>query len=368
MLRTLPLPALLLALTPIAQASELAYAGVWQGTVGERPALVCFEPFGSSFYDARDLHGLRLQEASSQAYAGGPERPETVRAWQVGGWNSPQGSWIIDSADAQHISGHWRSADGRSSQPIQLTPLAGAAAEGSCSHPHGALASADSAFLRYNGARIEAATRQQQPARYHGHEYIQLTTTGGSAPQLPAQAPGAAGINAFTDAWLQTQTASAWDCEMGARALTGQPPAAPEWQRSLTPVLWNAHWLVLQDELPATFCGGAHDTRALSWHVLELASGQPVEVLDWLHTSGEGVSRQPAAPLQQRIAALRDTGSDCASDYSLTPYPQPSGMAFQLEYPHVMAACSSTVLIPWNEMTPYLTPAGQQAMQTLRGE
>lgn len=357
-------------LSSASQASELAYAGIWQGTVGERPALVCFEPYGSSFYDQQTLHGLRLSEASSQVYAGADGQPEMVSAWQVGGWNSPQGSWIIDSADAQQISGRWRSADGSSAQAIQLSPLGGAPLEGSCSHPDNAVASPHSAFLRYNGARIAADQRQQQPASYNGHDYHQLNSLGGSAPQLPDEAPGAAGVNAFVEAWLQTQTANAWDCEMGARSLTGQQAAAPEWQRSLTPILWNPHWLVLEDNLPATFCGGVHDTYARDWQVFELGSGQKVDVLDWLHTTGTGFERQLSSALQQQIAERQQASAEaeCGPEYRISAYPQTTGMAFHLEYPHVMMGCNSEVVIPWAEMTPHLTAAGQQAAQSLRAE
>ena len=373
MSRAVLLPALAATLlSSTVNAAELAHAGVWQGTLGERAVMVCFEAMSSSFYDQETLTGMRLSEIDPEVY--NQEKPEVeVRHWLAGNLQQHDGSWELDSLSPQQITGQWRSSDGKTQLPIRLQPLSPAPADSNCSFSAEEIARPDSSFLRYNGARIDAARQQREPATFNGRSHTRISNIGGTSLHLHGDSAAFVAVNAFVKAWLQTQVANAWECELGAREVNNLQPGQPNWLRTLLPELWTGRWLVLHDELPETFCGGEHANSEEHWYSFDLNSGQRVEPAHWLTglpSPDDAEGEVPATPLVSKLEAQRqqlsDPASECSDDYDLQVSPVEDGMAFHFRYAYDLRACNVDVTLPWSDLTPFLTPAGKQAMQSLQ--
>ena len=336
--------------TIAAAADELPFAGVWTGTIGDSRVQVCFSALEAHYYYLRHLRGIPLRR--NEQATGYSEWEETLPGPAAGGEVS--GRWTLSSATNRVMEGAWTTPDGARRLPIKLTKIADLATDqgpaSSERYPCG------DAFYR----PLEQALRYtHQPGRFRGVPYRVIKTRYGDAFELPASAPAATAFNRFVRSWLASQLVSAYGCTMGG---------GEEWHKELKPIVWTSRFLVVEDRLPDTFCGGAHSNWMVEHHTFDLTTGGRVDTWSWIQGGNKTLApalydHRPSAlrGLLEKLNPRQDCRENDGSMYFNAPYPTKSGLVFRSMYPHVVRACEDEILVSYKRLAPYLTSAGRAA-------
>lgn len=359
-----------LALAAAADPPLPAFAGTWQGRIGTLDVQACLSIDGAEYYYRRHGRGIRLDTP------GGIHTPETSGRWAAeldSGQialreetnvptepSAPRPTWRLQSDGPDTLVGTWAAADGSRNLPIALKRIS--PRTGLASAYDGGLACHPSFYAPLRNA-VRVTLRDQV---FEGHPHRVAVTPDAEAMLLPEGDPHAARINASTMNWLRDQAVLAYTCELNRNA-----PGGPL-MRSLLPLLWTRHWLVLNDVLPDTYCGGAHGNWDLSQQVWNLDSGQRVKTWTWLrggqqalHVRRKADGSEVESPLMALLKGLhpRNVKGDCDDAMDnvgvLPPYPTPAGLVFPTTFSHAMRACSDNVTLSWARAARHLSPAGQ---------
>ncbi len=335
--------ALLAALAPFAAAAagELP-TGAWKGRIGNAEVMACFGDGEPQYYYLRHRRGIWLAPKGADGFE------ESTATQQFPGEIS--GRWRIESRDATKLSGTWSSPSGDRKLPIRLERLPGKACEPAFHEP-----------LR------RAVQVQRKAMNFEGHAYRELASEQAIAFELDAALPQAAAINRWAMDWLRDQAVEAYACDLSR----GGPPEALG--RSLRPVVWNTRFLVLQDLLPDTFCGGAHGNAQLGYTTWSLAQGGIVDTWGWIQGGQKALAAKDdpkgepvMSPLFKLLAQAHPRNAkddDCAEFMDLmspqTPYPVAQGLQFPTLFSHARRDCEDEVTLTWRQLAPFLSPAGK---------
>lgn len=333
--------ATLLLAAAAAVAAETS-AGAWKGRIGNAEVMVCFSETGSEYYYLRHRRGVRLDATGADSF------DESNATSNFPGEIS--GRWRIESRSATAITGTWTSPKGERRLPIRLERLPGKACAPAFEEP-----------LR------RAVQVQRKPMNFEGHAYRELASEQAAAFELDAALPHAAALNRWAMDWLREQAVEAYGCDLSR----GGPPEPLG--RSLRPVVWNARFLVLQDLLPDTFCGGAHGNASLGYTTWSLAQGEIVDTWAWIQggqkalmTKDNAQGEPVQAPLFRLLAQAHPRNAkddDCAEFMDImgveTPYPVADGMKFPTRFSHARRDCEDEVQLSWRQLAPFLSPAGK---------
>lgn len=171
---------------------------------------------------------------------------------------------------------------------------------------------------------------------------------------------------------------SATQCLADARDTSG---GEGEWSVTILPEVLTDRWLGVVIA-SGNFCGGAHPNYWQDRQAYDRQSGALVDPIDWITSAGVMTEwLEPAAEGEERYAintitpALQDLilshwprtddpdGDECR-DVARDPFGwdvglAPAGLAFMPQLPHVVQACAETMVVPWDELAPYLSAQGQ---------
>ena len=381
---------LLLSSVQIASAGNLSIAGVWKGTVGKQAVMVCFTPSNvdSQYYYVDHLIGIHLTPVNVEG--------NSDMNWSEGSEEQVTGYWLIDHASKSHVQGQWQDKDRTSSLPIELTLVkAGNEQSGDCQY---ALLTdgTESLVTAFNEPRIAAASTTIDEALFEDKHYQKITTVvgqdaGSTATStsliLPDSVPNAPVINRFARQWLAAQVAEIYSQlqanEKGETVFIGGGA-------ELTPLFWTGHWLVVEEASSE----GMHG-RYFSHHTYDLETGKPVEVYTSWFKSGvldieqREENQQDVKPLDNlativineykkaRIASYPPGSADAANDECISgdvspgfsdTYPGKEGMVFALSFCGYCRPCEDNVIIPYEQLLPYATDAGNKAIKSLMAE
>lgn len=351
----LPLILAALALPAAAQAAP-AWHGVWQGTIGTLPVRACLQQRSETYRNGSYYYLSRLQ-------------PIPLSHEDDGSWSEENGSgrWAVTSARGR-LTGTWRG--GGKSLPIALTRVILAPGD---EDPCGSQA--------YIAPRLRPAKLVAKPARQDGFAYTELIyDVGPSFPEVGISSfafvptrPGDVAINAALrlDPARPGGDADYVDCMKMALASGGRDG---DFQLSLTPALVTPEFLSVA-ATTGGFCGGAHPDES-QWHMLfDRTSGRTIDLAGWL--SARGVlpdGGEPSTSIRRITPALRAVAlkhfpfgrgedADCREAIASEDYWEIAltrrGIAFTPSLPHVIQACEDAALVPFAELTPFLSPAGR---------
>ncbi len=356
-----------------AEATATARVGAWHGTIGKSQVHVCFTKFGEGhYYYLRHRAGIRLEVPDAGDAADRFERLTNAltlgeldlveASGTFGSDSAPTGLWTLH-ADGDGWTGDWRKPDGSRTLPIRLTRLP---STGRSPKVDGS----DCPGEYYAPLRDDLRVTEDE-AEFEGHRYSTLTTPSATAMAINAEAKVSNGINAHAKNWLEEQAVFAHDCALG----TGSGKIALA--RTLEPIVWSQDFIVQLDNLPDTYCGGAHTFSQQNYIVWDLAGGERIDTWSWIDggaallkltdtDDGEQVATSFRQLLHDRHP--RNTADDqCAEVMNVmginAPYPTARGLTFPTDFFHAMRACGNDVLLTWAQVAPYLSEAGQAAMK-----
>jgi hypothetical protein len=337
-----------------------ARLGVWRGTLGAQPIMVCLQrgPIGeSSYYYLRHRATIALRSDD----ASGAQWNEGMVADQS------SGTWQLEAAHGDRLTGIWSDPEGAKQLPITLTrvSLLGDPSNGCGAYEAGPLKDA------YNAPRVSAepltTTTVTDGLRTVKARNDQLTIV-----ELADSEPHAAAFNAWMRAWLREQIVGYFDC---AASMQGADPVDFNQQREI--VLRAGAWVVVSESYDL-FCGGAHPSASVSHLTWNLDADKPVQPWTWIRGSkvkcdyAADCGHAAPAALNKLIltaASRNKDGDECAdavnenSGYDLRP--SATGLMFSTQFAHVIQACDEDVELSFAQVEPFLTDSGKRELKSL---
>ncbi len=319
-----------------------SYVGVWQGTIGTAPVRACLRETDSQYFYVKHGQPIALvpdMDPATRSVRQVPSHPMWRELPRNADAALPAPTWRLEQVTRDTLGGTWSDPrkPGAKPLPVRLarvpTPSDGLSME--CPEA-------------YYEPLHQAAVVQSKPAMVEGRPYRQLLTATGTAFELPAGDPAAQALNAWSQAWLREQRVSAIECRLNG----GEP-----WQAEVVPVSWNGAVLVVHDQLPDTFCGGAHSDWRSAFLSFDARSGAPLDPWTWLPEARFRHLALAEAEQDDRVDCRPSAAGDGVSFDP--PHPTPDGLAFIARYPHVLRACEADLVLPWPAVRADLTPAGQ---------
>lgn len=364
--------ALTLLALPSAHAAMQSPVGLWKGTIGSAAVMVCLAEHGDSeYYYVRHQRGIRLALPSKSGHS-----DETLaKAWSssrlyldelvpaTGNQGGISGRWRLEAKSDTELSGTWTSPNNRKTAPIRLTKVFTRASQeesrgNSCAEAY------------YEPLRASVQLKYKD-TEFEGHTYREVSSEQASSFEVPPDTPYADKLNRYALDWLRHQSVTAYECNMGKG---GTDSALGS---SLKPIVWTSQFIVLEDLLPDTYCGGAHSSFSISFTTWSLTQGMLVDPWTWLrggrkgliaHTSKNGETITSGLfKLIVKAHPRNVTGDDCNEVMDMmtvdSPYPTSKGLVFATSFFHAMRACGDDVKLSWKQVSPYLSEGGRAVME-----
>lgn len=356
--------------------------GAWTGRIGDSKVMTCFmssddpRTNSSKYFYLRHFKHIRLTPDQSRK-----------NTWLEGNPNSPTGIWTID-VQPNRITGTWANPQKTRTLPIVLDRFKSIMSSYVTDCPYEAFDS--NAQPQTYPEKITASKEKT----LNGRRYRVLSTLDGAVASAELIGEGQ------TIATLNTQLMN--ELRIGVWAYQSCPTAAelrgekrgngkPEYSTSTEPIFWNAQWISFVSR-NSSDCGGAHPFSGTSYSTRSFLSGNEINLWDWIRNSKkEDANPQydsfffnysAPAPLnkiiirkfiKQRLAlnskeAGEENGCQDAirtnSKYEI--HLGRKGLVFSPSFPHVTKACEDDVEIPYNELVPFLTKSGRDAVQVIQ--
>ncbi|WP_158628769.1 RCC1 domain-containing protein [Dyella choica] len=354
-----------------------ARVGVWRGRFGDSKVMVCLERpdtlNGSMYYYLRHRFSIPLQANDNS----GATWNEASPSGQASDGSKPVALWNLQVPVGDVMAGTWSAADGSHKAPIQLTRVAdaGTSLGAGCDAVDGS-----PSRLAFNAPRV-ASQELNVNQSSDGLRTISALNGNISFVELPTSTPHAARFNAAMRDWFADQIAGYYEC--ASSSFNG----TPDYNQAYAIDLLTPSWLVAQETYSA-FCGGAHPSGGTAGYtVWNLDTGKTVNPWDFIKDSHwdflkevnhcdnvDNCRRRPPAGLAAIIVAHfkhdNANDSDCADAIDdnlnyLQLHPEKTGMVFSTTFPHVIQACDEDINLSWRQLKPFLTPQGEDAMQSL---
>lgn len=337
-------------------------SGVWRGTLGMHQVMVyldrCNTGEDSQYYYLNHRFGIVLNK----------QDPEGTTWTEVSGKSdSANAQWQLAPPVGNHLSGEWISADGQRRLPISLTrafvPKDGGNA---CSGPNQLPMQ-----QAYDAPRV-AAQKLKVSKLADGLRRVSVLDDHVKTVELPDDAAHAATFNSAQRAWLTDNIAGYYDCAL-------QTSAPPEFNQSRAIVLRAGTWVGVEESYSAS-CGGPYPAGGVSgYQTWDLVTGKIVEPWTWIKDSKVQCDYATdcgfAAPKGLNAIILAEAtrnkdGDDCAAAvntnnaYQLRPAAK--GLVFSTSFAHVIQACDEAIEIPYAQLQPFLTKAGNDATAAIQ--
>ena len=310
------------------------------------------------------------------------------------------GSLILDGpigpvwelkAYGEELTGTW--VDGEKSLPIKLTQVGSRAIDAAVVHTAGDLADVNIGFLfgekrispetdPYDWEKFQVDQQVTDETDWDGMRFHYLTdprvglafprvVTAGDTPLFEA--------NAYLEARQFAMNADALNCK--AKLYAGMGYMGMDfggtlggWDEEQVTVTYLSPTVLAWTESGSLWCGGAYPENHLNHHVLDLATGEPLE----LGRIFEGWTNVPAASLVDFIKQNREHDSDAdweaecgiddlIADYLAVEFKQDGTVTFALSgLPHVIGACGTDLYsAPITDLVPYLASSAENYFPAL---
>lgn len=354
-----------------AAQAEVTQSGViWTGTLGTMPITACFEDRYTAdgiYYYNRHLVPLRLVVID--------ESEPSVLA-EVEGFSERNGSsWTIDSRSDDRISATWRK--GNRTLPIRLSDVPvtfgefGSVCE-SAAFVEPLIAGGTTSETRVNFEGLAYTKREYNgPERLGDGDYYVASFA------LDPQQPGDAAINRSLAELLPDGSVDhAMGQCVGMSMAGGQLGYLTE---TFEPSHVSDGWLGVE-QAGSTYCGGAHPSHYMSYAIYNRTTGEEADPSTWFKpealefyeflTRADWDTKRPiaglSAPLLDTVLAhwpQDEDREDCAdaarSGTGWSIGLSGDGVIFLREFPHVIFACTESVVVPWDELEPFLSKEGR---------
>lgn len=355
----------LFAAPALADAPPPAWEGVWRGTVGTLPVMACLNNNGGEFSRGSYYYLSRMQPIALNHEKDG--------SWSENGTGGDKvtGNWTLTPRAGGGLAGEWRS--GARVLPVTLARVdAGNMDDGPCGSE------------AYLAPRISPVRQVTKPVTKGGFSYSEITYNVGphfegvtiSSFSFPATQPGDRAINAALrlDPAKPADPGNFTGCMQGALGSSGTDG---DFAFSYAPGTVTRNFLsVVVDE--GGDCGGAHPDEGQWQIVFDRQTGRKVDMVSWFTSAAVvppakgdiGVELEIGTALRRLLLRhYRFEDAECREPVASEGYWSigigRGGLAFRPSLPHVAEACEADAVVPFAALTPFLSPAGKQAVARL---
>ncbi|WP_374530323.1 hypothetical protein [Novosphingobium sp.] len=349
---------------PAVAATPPPLEGVWRGTVGKEPVMVClvdetYAPERGAYYYLSHQESIPLWLQDDRF------------TWKEDAPGDDNAGFTFQRTGRDKLTGTW--SNGSKRLPVALTRVP--------YRPHDDVSACEErAFLE---PRIVAPRLTEKPVKGEGFAGTLLTLDVGqgfrdveiSSFNIPDSEPGDEAINAALRKSLDPTDGNndyigCYSAALGSIGMDGV------FGVSALPGLMTRDWLSVEQS-EYTSCGGAHPNFGVSYRLFDRQSGGEVELARWLAPEGMVVQgpdetgwtdRQLTAPLKQIVLAKLppDMDEDCRSAIAESDYWKAAltkvGIGFDPVLPHVATGCTGLIEVPWPELAPFLSAEGKAGM------
>jgi hypothetical protein len=362
-----------------APAAELKWAGVWSGTIGNAPVMVCLNhrDYGEqgAYYYKKYLEIITLKDLK-------PADGKLAGLYWMEGFDeakAPESSqWQLTQVDGSNLTGTWTPGSGRAVKPlpIKLSLVLRQADEfGVC----------DSAA--FNALRATPITLTRTPAKQDGVVYTKIIANLGKhfdasieTFELAGNSPAIKAVNADLRREIPADPAKGnyFECITGALNNNGSDG---DYSVAIAPILISRNYMVSEDDR-GDYCGGAHPNSSTDWKNWDLRSGKEINLWDWFSAQAisqkkeDGYNVVTIEPALRKVLdkrwRLAERENDCDAigrDYEYwSLYLMRTGIGFAPSVPHALIPCADSIDFTFAEITPLLSPAGKKAMAAFRAD
>lgn len=349
--------------------------GVWQGTIGKRQIVACWDQTGGHYYPLRKPLRISLSPPAG-------ENPRWIENLGI----ETSSTWQLNKPTGKRLSGTWRQSEAAPPSPIRLSRVklnqAGEGQTPDCLFD----SPLQTAFNAPRVAVQKITTGQAEVFMGKTYRVIQAMEGNVASAKLEGDGEPIQRANKRLRQRLLDSIADYFACEMS------EPPQQGHWIDELRLRFWNADWLSWSEH-GDWYCGGAHPSFNNETRVLNLHSGKDADLWSWFRVvkKNEGnpdlicdswEDRCLPESLGKLIAKTRpevDKIAPCNPEDFVTELVSgsysiglnPEGVAFIPSLPEparLMRICYARYTIPFADLQPYLTPVGKAAVaQILRG-
>lgn len=341
------------------EASEPEWAGVWHGSIGRLPVIVCFDTGydgggrGSYYYRKHLLPIPLWLKKGKDRWQERPTGEDSTAGWQ------------FHQVSPKAIKGEW--SDGKRRMPIRLVPMKWQSDETPympCEAP---------AFMepRLAGGEVVMEAGDANGIAFMAHEYrnpphLDVGVRGAS---IFEEKPGDAAINAALARYVPTGTVNDdWvECMSGALMAHGSDGY---FDRDASPTLLDDAFVTARI-ITSLYCGGAHPSHWTEHRVFDRQSGEEIDLETWLNAAavqdnGYGSIELTEAFRAVIIANWSEGPVECTAEAKTRGFwdleLRSDGISFIPSMPHVMAACADPTFLDWSKLEPWLSDRGREGL------
>jgi hypothetical protein len=313
------------------------YNGTWSGKLGNASISVCLENGDGQYFYLNHLKGIRLEKSDSNEH----ELLEIVKNETV------TGKWNIEAISDLKIDGVWTSPDGNRKLKIELIK----------NEPSKKIYECGETFYE---PLVKAIKFKYLQMNFGSIPIREVVTEAGTAFEITSDTPGYKKINNFVGDWIKRQAIESYECKLGG---------GMDWHADLQPLSTIGNIMVIKDNLPDTYCGGAHGGWYREHYVANVISGEIVDTWDWIKGGRDSVETPEGEQQKKKLRGLIEklNPRDDCSDYNhmlsvSAPYPDEKGLVFLTSYPYVVRACEDEILVTYEVINEFLTQQGTAAL------
>lgn len=331
--------------------------GVWEGTLGTKAIVACFNsgsPSGSYFYKQYKAP-IPLTQGDGDSF------------WREA---NDTGRWSLDAAKGSTLTGVWRNVKGQPvALPIQLHLADASGGDAACGGEGYAGQLEAPPKIEMGKWKVYAPGRSSRTVRFAGQETLEL-----SGPE-----PATARVNKQLRAALDMRRETVKEYFDKRREFLGRVGVPAEDENTAEPTYWTSQWVSVRFYNWAAGMGRS----GISWEfrTWDLQSGEQVDLWSWFGNRRTGKAGEPAVgsssgrlpPKLRRFLFQRDqidpakAESGCEDNYAETASfeltLEPTGV--QISQPEYGRGCELAFSVPYTELAPVLTPAGKAAVQRI---
>ena len=352
--------------SPVAAADPPlpAWHGLWQGTIGAAPIMLCLDGSndwkrGSYYYRSRMTPiPLRWNDRASRWVE--EDEHDKVRA-----------TFVFDQITPSRIAGHWV-GEGKT-PPLRLERI-GIKAGSDDFGPCGSRA--------YIAPRLASTRVVERHGSLGGTAYRKLalrippsfTTATVESFALIGSSPAIVRINrALAKPLTGPEKDEGWlGCmqqNLGSYGNDG------DYDEEVTPTMFSPHYLAVNHHNDGS-CGGAHPYADNRSRTFDLATGVEIDLNDWLtpraikreRYDGASAEAKTVTPAFRKLilTGWKADQAECQEAFERSEYWDigltRAGLGFTPSLAHVEQACTETINVPFTRLQPWLSAAGKAGM------
>lgn len=314
-----------------AHAKSIPYTGVWGGAIGTQKVRVCFTTHDDSqYYYLKHLRGIRLRAEDTSAN----DDDTSISGWRevLGQEEKTTGTWELEKLADGSLAGAWHDPQSNKRLDIKLNKI-------------GELENNSCGIEFYRPIKESASERTK-----HWNVFF-----------LPSSYRGAGRFNSYVRSWLIENAIEDYECQLRY---------GNNRELALVQEVLIDQVLVIRETLFDVYCGGAHNGSGTSYQFFNPQTGEQIDTWKWIKGGESAVRASPATRLRVLIEKLNPEAAyeGCRDGFDVRPpYPTKNGFKFPTNFSWAARICDSTVLIPYEKLTPYLTAEGKAVAASIHG-